>query len=265
MVTTTFARPHVHVQSLSARERLIVALDVATTEEAKLIIDQLGDTVCFYKIGLHLQLAPELHSIFSKLKEEEKNVFLDFKYIDIRATVAGVVRVASRLGIKFITVMGQRHIVGAAVEARADTDLKILAVTLLTGMSEEDMKKEYQTSVPLREFVKQRAVEASHLKCDGVISSPNEVELIRSVVQHEDFLIVTPGIRPVGAAQDDQKRTATPYDAIINGANYLVIGRPIIRESKPKDAVRRIIDEMETALAHRTPLTRPALPVAAEI
>lgn len=266
MVTAALTRPHAHVQSLSARERLIVALDVATTEEAKLIINQLGNTVSFYKIGLHLQLAPELHSIFSKLKEEGKNVFLDFKYIDIPATVSGVVRAASRLGIKFITVMGQGHIVGAAVDARADTDLKILAVTLLTGMSEEDMKKEYQTPVPLREFVKQRAVEASHLKCDGVISSPNEVELIRSVVQREDFLIVTPGIRPIGAAQDDQKRTATPYDAIINGANYLVIGRPIIRESKPKDAARRIIDEMETALAHRKTLARPAaLPVAAEI
>jgi orotidine-5'-phosphate decarboxylase len=266
MVSAALARPHAHVQSLSARERLIVALDVATTEEAKRIIDQLRNTVCFYKIGLHLQLAPELHSIFSVIKDAGNNVFLDFKYIDIPATVGGVVRVASRLGIKFITVMGQRHIVEAAVNARGDTDLKILAVTLLTGMSEEDMKREYQTSSTLREFVKQRAVEASYLKCDGVISSPNEVELIRSVVQRDDFLIVTPGIRPSGSSQDDQKRTATPYDAIINGADYLVIGRPIIREKKPQDAARRIIDEMETALARRNTLTRPAsLPIAAEI
>jgi orotidine-5'-phosphate decarboxylase len=251
---------------LSARERLIVALDVATAEEALLIIEQLKDTVCFYKIGLHLQLAPELHSIFDKLKREKKNVFLDFKYIDIPATVAGVVRMASKLGIKFITVMGQRHIVGTAVSARGDTDLKILAVTLLTGMSEEDMKREYQTDVPLREFVKQRAVEVAHLKCDGVISSPNEVQLIRSVVQREDFLIVTPGIRPIGTTQDDQKRTATPYDAIMNGCDYLVVGRPIIRDRRPRDAAQRIIDEMETALSARRSLGRAApLPIAAEV
>jgi orotidine-5'-phosphate decarboxylase len=256
-----------HADLLSARERLIVALDVTTAEEALLIIGQLRDTVCFYKIGLHLQLAPELHSIFDELKQKDKNVFLDFKYIDIPATVSGVVRMASKLGIKFITVMGQRHIVETAVEARGETDLKILAVTLLTGMSEQDMKKEYQTSVPLREFVKHRAVEASHLKCDGVISSPNEVKLIRSVVQREDFLIVTPGIRPIGATQDDQKRTATPYDAIINGADYLVVGRPIIRDRKPKEAAERIIDEMETALAKRTTILGRAasLPIAAEI
>src|SRR6266481_3026064 len=115
------AHPYAHVQPLSARERLIVALDVASVEEAKLIIDQLGDTVSFYKIGLHLQLVPELHSVFAKLKNEDKNVFLDFKYIDIPATVAGVVRMASKLGIKFITVMGQRHIVGTAVDARGET------------------------------------------------------------------------------------------------------------------------------------------------
>jgi orotidine-5'-phosphate decarboxylase len=265
MVEVALARPHGRMEAISAREHLIVALDVATAEEALRIIDQLGDTVSFYKIGLHLQLLPELHPILTRLAANQKQVFLDFKYIDIPATVEGVVRRASNLGIKFITVMGQRHIVRAAVEGRT-SDLKILAVTLLTGMSEEDMQKEYQTSVSLREFVKRRAVEAAHLGCDGVISSPNEIQLIRSVIQRNDFLIVTPGIRQLGSAQDDQKRTATPYDAIVNGANYLVVGRPIIRERRPLEAALRIIDEMDSALRYRESLDRSApLPVTAEI
>jgi orotidine-5'-phosphate decarboxylase len=250
----------------SARESLIVALDVANAEDAKLIIDQLGASVLFFKIGLHLQLSPDLHSIFEKLKQEEKQIFLDFKYIDIPATVSGVVSMASKLGIRFITVMGQRHIVQAALEARGETGLNILAVTLLTGMSEEDLKKEYQTSHSLPEFVKRRAFEASRLGCDGVISSPNEIELIRSVVQREDFLIVTPSIRPIGVAHDDQKRTATPYDAIINGADYIVVGRPIVRDRYPKDAAQRIIDEMETAFSRRARSVHAApLPIAPEV
>jgi orotidine-5'-phosphate decarboxylase len=236
--------------SPSAKERLIVALDTATVTEAMTIVDQLGDTVSFYKIGLHLQLAPELHTLVRKLLSAEKQLFLDFKYIDIPATVAGAVTMASRLGINFITVMGQQQVMGAAVDARGGAGLKILAVTLLTGMSEEDMQREYQTSITLPEFVKRQAIEADRLGCDGVISSPHEIELIRTVVRR-DFLVVTPGIRPAGATPDDQKRTATPYAAISSGADYLVVGRPIIRDLAPEEAARRIIDEMTSALDHR--------------
>src|SRR6516225_2011800 len=156
-----------------ASEKLIVALDVPTVAEAHRIVDSLRDTVCFYKIGLHLQLDPALGGLFQRLRREEKRIFLDFKYIDIPATVAGAVAAAARLGIRFITVMGQRHIVEAAVKGKEASELKVLAVTLLTGMTEEDMRKEYQTKLSLQQFVTTRAREAFAIGCDGVISSPN--------------------------------------------------------------------------------------------
>jgi orotidine-5'-phosphate decarboxylase len=248
MVVHEAAPPPTDRRSLSAKERLIVALDVATVDEAMRLVDRLGDAVSFYKIGLHLQLAPELHALVTRLRSAGKKVFLDFKYIDIPATVAGAIRMASQLGINVITIMGQQQILRAAVEARGGADLKILAVTLLTGINEDDMQREYFTSLTLPEFVKRRAVAADRLNCDGVISSPNEIQLIRSVIPTEDFLVVTPGIRPAGSARDDQKRTATPHDAILNGADYLVVGRPIIRDGEPRGAAVRIIGEIAGAL-----------------
>ena len=252
--------------SLSAKERLIVALDVPTVNEAHEIITELGESVVFYKVGLVLQLDPDLRSLFSRLREENKNVFLDFKYIDISATIEGTVRAASLLGIKFITVMGQSHIVKAAAKGRVGHNLKILAVTLLTGMTENDMKKEYNTEISLKEFIKRRAKEASLMGCDGVISSPDEVELIRSVIHKDNFLVVTPGIRRPGAEPDDQKRIASPHDAILKGADYLVVGRPIIRERNKLSATQRIIDEMEAAIASQERLSRStSLPIPAEV
>jgi orotidine-5'-phosphate decarboxylase len=234
-----------------AERRLIVALDTASVDEALHLVDRLGDAVSFYKIGLHLQLAPELHALIARLRAAGKQVFLDFKYVDIPATVAGAVQTATRLGVDFLTVMGEPQVLRAAVDARRGADLKILAVTLLTGMREEDMHRAYQTTLTLPDFVARRAAEAGRLECDGVISSPNEIGLIRSAVAAEDFLIVTPGIRPAGAAPDDQQRTATPFEAILRGADYLVVGRPIIRDGDPSRAARRIIDEIGAALRHR--------------
>jgi orotidine-5'-phosphate decarboxylase len=234
-----------------ASQKLIVALDVATVDDAHKLVCFLGDTVSFYKIGLHLQLDPGLAELFRTLREQQKGVFLDFKYIDIPATVEGAVAAAARLHIRFITVMGQRHIVQAAVKGKGGSDLKILAVTLLTGMTESDMQREYQTKLSLEEFISKRAKDASEMGCDGVISSPNEIEIIRSVVRNDNLLIVTPGIRPAGTPQDDQKRTATPSDAISRGADYLVVGRPITRAVEPKQAALRIIDEMATVLNYR--------------
>ncbi len=263
MVAITSARCH----TLAAREKLIVALDVGSVEEARGIVKELQDSISFYKIGLHLQLDPELPKLFVQLLQDQKRIFLDFKFIDIPTTVEGAVRAASRLRIKFITVMGQRHIVEAAVKGRGSSDLKILAVTLLTGMSETDMKREYNTDLSLESFITKRAEAASEMGCDGVISSPNEVSLIRKAIHRDKFLVVTPGIRRQGAEPDDQKRTASPYDAIMNGANYLVVGRPIIQEPDKRRAAEGIVDEMATALAHqeiglRSPAT---LPVSAEI
>jgi orotidine-5'-phosphate decarboxylase len=251
MADTEIAPPRIAPRSLSARERLIVALDLASAAEALKIVERLGDAVSFYKIGLHLQLVPGLRSLVATLISAQKRLFLDFKYIDIPATVAGAVRTAAELGIDFITVMGQQQIVHAAVDARGEADAKILAVTLLTAMNEADLRREYHTTLTLREFVERRAIVAKQARGDGVIASPNEIELIRAVVPTPGFLIVTPGIRPAGAGRDDQMRTATPYDAVRRGADYLVVGRPIIRAAEPKDAALRIIDEMALALDDR--------------
>jgi orotidine-5'-phosphate decarboxylase len=239
----------------SASERLIVALDVSSAQEAHGIVDDLKDTVSFYKIGLHLQLDPDLQSLLSRLSNEQKKIFLDFKYIDIPATVEGAIRSTARLGITFTTVMGQRKIIETAVKAKGSSKLKILAVTLLTATTEEEMRNEYNTTLSIQDFIARRARAAADMGCDGVISSPNEVGLIRSVIPRRDFLVVTPGIRPIEAALDDQKRTATPYDAMLNGADYLVVGRPIIQQQDKQQAARRIIDEMKRALAFRE---RPA-------
>jgi orotidine-5'-phosphate decarboxylase len=251
MADTEAAPPPIAPRPPSAKDRLIVALDFASADEALKIVERLGDTVSFYKIGLHLQLAPELHSLVAKLISAQKRLFLDFKYIDIPATVAGAVRAAAELGIDFVTVMGQRQIVRAAVEARGEAGAKILAVTLLTAMNEADLRREYHTGLTLPEFVERRAIAAERAGGDGVIASPNEIELIRAAVPTPDFLIVTPGIRPTGAGRDDQMRTATPYDAVVRGADYLVVGRPIIRAAEPRDAALRIIDEMVLALHDR--------------
>jgi len=249
-----------------ARGHLIVALDVPTAAEAHAIVEELGDTVSFYKIGLILQLDREFRSLLETLLEKQKDIFLDFKYIDIPATIEGAVRAASKLGIKFITVMGQSHIVKAADTGRLGSDLKILAVTLLTGMTERDMRIEYNTELTLESFIKERAKKASNMGCDGAISSPNEVKLIRSVVKRDDFLVVTPGIRNKGATPDDQKRTATPYIAVLNGADYLVVGRPIIQMKHKWRAARDMIDEMASALENPACLHRAAsLPVPAEV
>jgi orotidine-5'-phosphate decarboxylase len=232
----------------SASERLIVALDFGSADDALKIVDRLGEIVSFYKIGLQLQLAPGLHSLVAQLISAGKRLFLDFKYIDIPTTVAGAVRTAAALGIDFITVIGQQQIVSAAADARGAARPKILAVTLLTAINEADLQREYHTALTLREFVERRAIAVKRAGGDGVIASPNEIALIRAVVPTPDFLIVTPGIRPTGAARDDQMRTATPYDAVVRGADYLVVGRPIIRATEPRDAALRIIDEMALAL-----------------
>jgi orotidine-5'-phosphate decarboxylase len=237
--------------SAQASDRLIVALDVPNFSAAEVLVDGLNGEVSFYKIGLHLQLDRGLHRLFEKIVSDRKHIFLDFKTFDIPATVAGAVRAASALGIDFITVTGQRAIVEAAVSARSN-GLKILVVTLLTGMNEQDMWHDYGTKMPMNEFIAQRAQFAASAGCDGVISSAQEVSLIRDAVKgRPDFLIVTPGIRPRGVDVDDQKRVATPYEAIRNGADYLVVGRPIIHNPHPLEAARDILREMDMGFETR--------------
>jgi orotidine-5'-phosphate decarboxylase len=233
---------------VQARDRLIVALDVVSISEAKGIVRELDDAVSFYKIGPHLLLDPELHSLLHHLKVKSKEVFLDLKVFDIPATVEGAVRAAASLGVRFITVAGQQPIMEAAVRARGNATLQILVVTLLTYMTQDDLKREYGSAASLDEFILGRAKFAAGHGCDGVISSAKEVRLIRENIERKDFLIVTPGIRPDNSSLNDQRRVAKPYDAIKNGSDYLVIGRPIISRKPRYDAAMAILREIQQAL-----------------
>jgi orotidine-5'-phosphate decarboxylase len=236
----------------AARDRLIVALDVGSVDEALTIIGQLGDAVAFYKVGWHLILDPDLHTLLQHLKARDKNIFLDCKAFDIPATVEGAVRAAANLGMKFITVAGQRQIMQAAVRARGNSPLQILVVTLLTYMNKADLESEYGYGGPLNDFIIARAQFAANEGCNGVISSAKEVRLIRDRVG-KGLVIVTPGIRPRGASVDDQKRVTTPYEAIMNGSDYLVVGRPIIHADNKREAAARILGEMQSGLNELPP------------
>ena len=241
---------------IEARHRLIVALDVPPydpkdpsrlieTSDARQIVDQLEGIVSFVKIGWPLYMAghQELVKEFLKL---EKKVFLDLKFGDIAETVKRLVLVAARDGVSFLTLNTSFDGVRAAVRARGQSDLKILAVTLLTSLDERDLREmSFQKSV--REFVLEKAQQARDVGgADGVIASGKEVAAIRERLG-DDFLIVTPGIRLGGAAPQDHKRAVTPTEAIHAGADYLVVGRPITQARNPRDAAMKIVEEMQKA------------------
>jgi orotidine-5'-phosphate decarboxylase len=253
MAEAALARSHIHVEP-RAQDRLIVALDFDTVAEALNMVGTLGNAVSFYKIGLSLQIDPDLHVLVNRLAAQDKKLFIDFKTFDIAATVERAVRAASKLGFYFITVVGQQHIIEAAVMGRGSSDLKILVVTLLTGMNERDMQEEYNTGISLQDFIVKRAQFAAKTGCDGVISSAREAELIKRHVTKPGFLVVTPGIRPAGSAHDDQKRVAEPHDAIVSGADYLVIGRPIIHHKTPAKAAINILEQMQGGFYARAKL-----------
>ena len=228
-----------------ARGKLIVALDFWTIEEAKKLVDDLGDEVVFYKVGLGLQLAGG-DEFAKELVSRGKRVFLDYKYFDIEETIKNAVRQAAELGIDFLTVHGTAGILKAAVEGRGSSNLKVLCVTVLTSMDAEDIK-EMGFQCDVEELVMARATKALEVGCDGVIASALEAPSIRKMAGNK-LMIVTPGIRSAHSAPDDQKRIATPFQAIHNGADYLVVGREITQADHPKQAAAAIIAEMATAL-----------------
>jgi orotidine-5'-phosphate decarboxylase len=229
-----------------AREKLIVALDYWDIDDAIKLVEDLGDEVSFYKVGLGLQLAGG-DNLAKSLIQQGKRVFLDYKYLDIEETIRTAVRRAAELKIDFLTVHGIGGILKAAVEGRGNSSLKILCVTVLTSMDAEDIKEMgFQCNV--EELVLARAKKALDAGVDGVIASAREAEAIRKQTNNK-LMIVSPGIRPLDSAADDQKRVATPGGAIRAGADYLVIGRPITRAADPKQAAKDIISEMAAALA----------------
>ena len=227
------------------KDRLIVALDMPTEREAQSLISLLGDDVTFYKVGLELLFAGGLE-LARALKASGKHVFLDMKLLDIGNTIERAVANASELGLDFLTIHGHDlKTMRSAVAGRRSSRLKLLAVTVLTNLTEDDLKQQGATLSPA-DLVLHRARLARESGFDGVIASGQEAARIRSAVG-QGFLIVTPGIRLGGGGTDDQERVMTPGHAISAGADYLVVGRPITQASDPKSAARSFIHHIRDA------------------
>jgi orotidine-5'-phosphate decarboxylase len=231
--------------TIAPRDRLIVPLDLPSVTAAEAMIARLGDSVTFYKIGYQLAYAGGL-PLVRQLASAGKKVFADLKLHDIGNTVArGVASVAS-LGATFLTVHAYPQTMKAAVEGRAGSSLKILAVTVLTSYDDGDLHAAgYRLSVS--DLVEARAQQAQVLGVDGLVCSPQEAASLRKIVGHQ-MALVTPGVRPAGAAAGDQKRVMTPARAIAAGADYLVVGRPILEAPDPKAAADAIVAEIAQAV-----------------
>jgi orotidine-5'-phosphate decarboxylase len=228
---------------IEPRERLIVALDLPSVEAAQAMVARLGNAVSFYKIGYQLAFAGGL-AYTQTLTEAGKRVFLDLKLHDIGNSVASGVKSVARLGATFLTVHAYPQTMQAAVDAR-DNGLRILAVTVLTSYDDHDLKRAgYGATV--KALAAGRAEQARILGVDGLVCSPEEAADLRAVVGGK-LTLVTPGIRPAGSDAGDQKRTATPAAAIAAGADYLVVGRPIIAADNPKAAAEAIGAEIAQA------------------
>jgi orotidine-5'-phosphate decarboxylase len=231
---------------IPARERLIVALDVASVEEAQALVRLLGEAVVFYKIGYQLGFAGGL-ALAGRLAQEGKQVFVDMKLHDIGNTVAQGVKSIARLGATFLTVHAYPQTMHAAVDARADSNLRLLAVTVLTSYDDADLAAAgYDFTVP--ELVAERAAQARDIGVDGLVCSAAEAEMVRPLLG-PGMVLVTPGIRAAQADADDQKRIMTPTEAIAAGADYLVVGRPVIAAADPKASAEAIVAEIARAAA----------------
>jgi orotidine-5'-phosphate decarboxylase len=229
---------------MDARDRLIVALDVSSVAAAEAMVARLGDAVSFYKVGYQLAFAGGL-AFAETLIRANKQVFVDLKLHDIGNTVGKGVESVAKLGATFLTVHAYPQTMHAAVDARAGTSLRILAVTVLTSYDDADLAAAgYDFTVP--ELVAERAAQARDIGVDGLVCSAEEVGAVRRVVG-PGMVLVTPGIRPAGAASGDQKRIMTPAAAIAAGADHLVVGRPIVEASDPKAAAEAIIAEIAGA------------------
>ena len=229
-----------------ANDRLIVAMDVPNAIDGLKMAEQLGDAVSFYKIGLGMLTGGGL-ALANELKAEfGKRIFLDMKLFDIGATVEHAVRGLAQFDLDFLTVHGDPHVVHAAKEGSAGKELKILAVTILTSLDRTDLDGALIKSGLIADLVVERAGKAFDAGADGVIASPQEAALIRALPESKGKLIVTPGVRPAGAALGDQKRVATPAQAVANGADHMVVGRPIWKSPSPRAAALAILAELSS-------------------
>ncbi len=230
-------------------DRLIVALDVESVSAAQAMAERLAGSVRFFKVGLWLLMTPGVDRLIDGLKASGHRVFLDAKMYDIPQTVErGVAAVAAR-GLDFLTIHGDEAIMRAAVRGRGNADLKLFAVTVLTSLDDASLA-EMGFSHTARELVGRRAAAAARCGCDGVIASAaDDPRGLRALAGSERLLVATPGVRPENAGMQDHRRSATPGQAIARGADYLVVGRPIIAAPDPAAAARAIIAEMEAAVA----------------
>jgi orotidine-5'-phosphate decarboxylase len=227
-----------------ADDRLIVAMDLPNAMAGLKLADQLGDAVSFYKIGLGMLTGGGL-GLANELKAERgKRIFLDMKLFDIGATVEAAVRGLAQFDLDFLTVHGDPQVVNAAKQGAAGSNTKILAVTILTSLDRSDLNDCLIKDGIIPDLVTERAGRALEAGADGVIASPQEAALIRAIPTAADKLIVTPGVRPTGAALGDQKRVATPASAIRDGANHIVVGRPIWQAESARAAAQAITDEL---------------------
>jgi orotidine-5'-phosphate decarboxylase len=230
-------------------DRLIVALDVPSIEAARVLVGKLDGVVSFFKLGLWLQFAAGFDGLLDDLLKRNKKVFLDAKMFDIGETVKqGVARAAER-GVSFVTVHGDSEIMRAAVEGRGNSELKILAITVLTSLDADGLRDlGYLCSV--EELIRLRVQRSIACGCDGIIAAPHDnPNEIRRLARAESLLIATPGVRLAGTSADDHKRPGTPAQAIAAGADYLVVGRPIVKSGDPAAAAGQIIEDMRRGAA----------------
>lgn len=236
---------------LPADDRLIVALDVPDALSGLDLARLLGDRVSFYKIGLGMLTGGGL-ALARELKDDHgKRIFLDMKLFDIGATVEAAVRGLARFDLDFLTVHGDPHVVRAAKEGAGGCRTRILAVTVLTSLDRSDLDAALIRPGEVADIVVERARRAFEAGADGVIASPQEARRIRSLAEAAGRLIVTPGVRPAGSALGDQKRVATPAQAVAAGADHVVVGRPVWAAPDPAAAVEAILEDLVAADAGR--------------
>ncbi len=226
-------------------DRLIVALDVPNAVAGLALAERLGDAVGFYKIGLGMLTGGGLALAMELKGDHGKRIFLDMKLFDIGATIEAAVRGLAQFDLDFLTVHGDPHVVRAAKEGAGASGLQILAVTVLTSLDRADLDACLIRDGAIPDLVVERAARAFEAGADGVIASPQEAAAIRALPQATGRLIVTPGVRPAGSATGDQKRIATPGQAIRDGADHIVVGRPVWQAADPAAAARAILGEMQ--------------------
>ncbi|PWB82442.1 MAG: orotidine-5'-phosphate decarboxylase [Methylocystaceae bacterium] len=242
------------LQDLPLRDRLIVALDVESVEDARALVATLGDAVSFYKIGMELAFAGGL-ALVQELKSSGRKAFVDLKLHDIGQTVERATRQIAKLGADFLTIHAFPQTMRAARLGAGDSGLRLLAVTVMTSYDDEDLA-EAGYACGVRELVARRAAQTKDLGVDGLILSPQEVESIRALVG-PSMLLVTPGVRPAGSETGDQKRVMTPALAIAAGADHLVVGRPVTRAADPRSAAQAIVAEIASGLDIASRLNHP--------